>query len=187
MISIATNGTSLHLIEAFQGIPLYRFTVSGRLKNDLRDGTIFFSRQRTSSMTDKNQYNVVSVRIRVTFSVVRWKGCCFPPSLRFDLLRLGWQSNSHLQGGKWRTNRRETGKGLTDITGVSDRTLEIQTEHSGAIQCIQFNPAFLMFATAHTNMVRSIFSTRGCWWKSSLFQLFWLPTIDAQPAEDQPS
>ncbi len=28
MISIATNGTSLHLIEAFQGIPIHKFTVS---------------------------------------------------------------------------------------------------------------------------------------------------------------
>ncbi|CAF4134992.1 unnamed protein product, partial [Rotaria sp. Silwood2] len=40
------------------------------------------------------------------------------------------------------------------------------TEHNGAIQCIQFNPAFLMFATAHTNM------------------LFWLPIIDSQPTDD---
>jgi hypothetical protein len=28
MISIATNGTSLHLIEAFQGLPIHKFTVS---------------------------------------------------------------------------------------------------------------------------------------------------------------
>lgn len=27
MISIATNGTSLHLIEAFQGLPIHKFTV----------------------------------------------------------------------------------------------------------------------------------------------------------------
>ena len=28
MISIATNGTNLHLIEAFQGLPIHKFTVS---------------------------------------------------------------------------------------------------------------------------------------------------------------
>ena len=27
MISIATNGTNLHLIEAFQGLPIHKFTV----------------------------------------------------------------------------------------------------------------------------------------------------------------
>jgi len=47
-----------------------------------------------------------------------------------------------------------------------EKVIEKQTEHNGAIQCIQFNPAFLMFATAHTNM------------------LFWLPIIDSQPTDD---
>ena len=28
MISIATNGINLHLIEAFQGLPIHKFTVS---------------------------------------------------------------------------------------------------------------------------------------------------------------
>jgi len=112
MISIATNGTSLHLIEAFQGISLYRFT---DIVNDRQEPV----------------------------------QCCFSPDSSYILCGSG--DNRIL------IYKAESG----------EKIVEKQTDHTGAIQCIQFNPAFLMFATAHKNM------------------LFWLPAIEAQPADDQ--
>ncbi|CAF4244908.1 unnamed protein product, partial [Rotaria sp. Silwood2] len=111
MISIATNGTSLHLIEAFQGLPIHKFT---DFINDRREPL----------------------------------QCCFSPDSSYILCGSG--DNRIL------IYKAESG----------EKVIEKQTEHNGAIQCIQFNPAFLMFATAHTNM------------------LFWLPIIDSQPTDD---
>ncbi|CAF3774350.1 unnamed protein product [Rotaria socialis] len=111
MICIATNGTSLHLIEAFQGLPIHRFN---DIVNDRKEPL----------------------------------QCCFSPDSSYILCGSG--DNRIL------IYKAESG----------EKVIEKQTEHNGAIQCIQFNPAFLMFATAHNNM------------------LFWLPIIDSQPADE---
>ena len=42
MLSIITNGTNLHLIEAFQGLPLHKFTVREENRPETIDIDILF-------------------------------------------------------------------------------------------------------------------------------------------------
>ncbi|CAF0917411.1 unnamed protein product [Didymodactylos carnosus] len=105
MISIATNSTSLHLIEAFQGLSIHKFM----------------------DITNDTQQPLQA---------------CFSPDSSYILCASG--DNRIL------IYKAETG----------EKVAELQTDHTGPVQSIQFNPAFLMFASAHTNM------------------LFWLPMID---------
>lgn len=75
-------------------------------------------------------------------------------------------------------------------------------KHTGPITCLQFNPKFMTFASACSNMVRrgsgggsclkclklyTLVTTAGCVWvtlkvknfkRFLVFQAFWLPTID---------
>jgi len=106
MIAIVTNGTSLHLIEAFQGLSIHNF-------NDI---------------SNDNHEPLQA---------------CFSPDSSYILCSSG--DNRIL------IYKAESG----------EKVAEKQTDHTGPVQSIQFNPAFLMFASAHTNM------------------LFWLPVIDS--------